>query len=126
MMSIRLVLAILGFAIVTISARILTLEDFGSITLVVTVMSILVRLLSVGLGQAAQFYGAKDILRGSDYKIIIRKLLLVLIVLSFIVITLLDNYIKINLLTRDAYGIYDSFKYFTPLILLHFVISLYL
>ena len=127
MMFNRLAGAVLAIFISALSARILTPAELGSIVAAVASVALLMRLVSLGLGQSAQFYGALE----SKDNIVYSQALLAATVpataISFAVLLLLGPQAGNLILAGDPVGqkYFEELQYGIPLTLIHFVASLY-
>lgn len=124
----RVVGAGLAFGISVLGARVIPPEQFGAVVAAVAAVALLVRMASLGAGQAAQFWGAAEGRLGGNA--------LALCALSAIGPTLLlagliwfwPDVVGRLLVGDDgaARTAFNALKYGAPLSMLHFVLSTYL
>jgi O-antigen/teichoic acid export membrane protein len=120
--------AALAVIVSALTARILTPSELGSIVTTLASIGLLMRFASVGLGQSAQFYGARESTEGVHFG---RPLLLATIpvtVGSFLALSIAGPFVGKWMLARDfqAQELFRVLQYGIPLSLLHFVASLYI
>lgn len=123
----RVVGAVLAIVISALSARILTPSELGSFIAAVTCVAILMRTMSFGLGQSAQFYGARE---SMEKRFFGRALLLAIVpvtVMSLAALLLVGSLVAKLVLAGDpaAQELFEVLQYGIPLTLIHFVASLY-
>lgn len=123
----RVVFSLLGAIVAMLSARTLSVEELGSLMLVITTISIIIRISSIGLGPAAQFFGAKELNRDEEWSFPLGVAISASIVLSIISILSFDSLLNIIIFSKNplAEELYGILKYGIPLLLLHFLVSLF-
>lgn len=85
----RAVLALVGFGTTALAARILEPEEFGAVIAVLAAIAVAMRVLSLGIGQAVQYFAAIERGGGRSYRGALLAATLVLILLALAAMPLL-------------------------------------
>lgn len=123
----RLANAILAFVNSALSARILSPGELGSVVVVVACVPLLMRMASFGLGQSAQFYGARESTDHHFFGYALLVSVVPVVAFSLVFLFIAGPLIGKLLLGGDltAQELYKTLQYGIPLSLIHFVASLY-
>ncbi len=117
----------LGFAIVMLSARILTPGELGSFMATVAGVALLTRLFSFGLGQSAQYFGAQEAVQKEDYGASLLVAALLLASISFVILMIFTPQIgQLSFAGNStAQEVFAVLKYGIPAGIIHLLASLY-
>ncbi|HLP42818.1 MAG TPA: oligosaccharide flippase family protein, partial [Fibrobacteria bacterium] len=120
--------AALAVILSALSARILTPSQLGSIVITIASVGVLMRIISLGLGQSAQFYGARESSENRNYRRSLLIAALPVTVISSIALYITGPYAAKLVLARDpqAQELFKLLQYGIPLSFIHFVASLYI
>jgi O-antigen/teichoic acid export membrane protein len=123
----RFVGAVLSVIILSLSARLLSPDELGSLVAVTATIALLVRIASLGMGQSAQFYGARETIekRFFGYALIVAAIPIT--IFSLVVLLFAGHIIGGLVLTGDplAQQLFNILKFGIPLMCIHLLASLY-
>lgn len=123
----RAATAIVGIATTLVVARLLSEQDFGVLVVVLASLAITVRILSLGLGQASQYFGALSIDNNRENTDGFAISIIFMTVFSFCVVNLFDD-IFARLLLPENGGYKEGFQYLkwlVPFCIMHLMASLF-
>ncbi|MBC8351306.1 MAG: oligosaccharide flippase family protein [Planctomycetes bacterium] len=123
----RLAAAGLAIVIGALSARILTPAELGAMVAVVASVALLMRMASLGLGQSAQYFGARERSDETSFGNSLLVCALPLAIVPAVVLTLAERFAGSWVVGADSNArvIFAILMYGIPLSMIHFIASLY-
>lgn len=123
----RVLTAILGIAITFVTAKCLSPENFGILSVVVAATAMLTRLLSLGVAQGVQYYGAigkngnEFVVGGVFWSIVI------IVIFSCLFVGLVGDYVSVWMMPHrgDYHELFNFFVNFLPFLILQLMISVF-
>jgi len=123
----RIATAGLALVISAVSARLLSLNEMGAIIAVTSSVGLLIRVVSLGLGQSAQYFGSREIVVRKSFAASLIAASVPLIITSFFILFVLGADLGMILFpgNQTAQDVFSLLKYGVPLALCHFLASVY-
>lgn len=123
----RMFAAFAGLAVSAISARLISPYELGALVSVTACVALIMRAMSLGLGQAAQYYGSREIAQKQCFSRVLFWAVFPILVLSLIILYFGGGVIGKLLLADDpiTQQLFSQLKYGVPLTAIHMLAALY-